>query len=164
MNFALYNAALGAAGATATLTATSTEQDVVNAFNNALNAANTKVTELTNLLTAASDEKVTTLVSAAVLSGKIVASERDSFEKLARADYTNTAKILNGMAAKPSALNSIQLEATLEGTDTGTDPRAGWDFAKWRKEDPAGLEKLQASDPKLVDALRSKYLSQRTKN
>ena len=163
MNFALYNAALTGAGAVANLTAASTEQDVVAAFNEALNAANhkatqaaAKVTELTNQLTAANEEKVTALVAGAVAAGKILASQKGDFETLARANYASAANILHGMAGKPSATNLLVNETS---TTDEVDPRAGWDFGKYRKEAPAVLEKMRVEEPKRYEELKNKYVT-----
>ena len=160
LNYALFNNALAGAGTAANLTAASTDQDVVNAFNAALNGAyekarqaEAKLTDLTNQLNAANEEKVTALVTAAVSSGKILATQKDSFEKLARANYTDTANILSGMAGKASATALLVSETS---STADQDPRAGWDFEKYRKEAPGALEKMRLEEPKRYEELKEK--------
>ena len=159
MKYGLIQAAVAAHGITAALSETSSEADIVDVINRVAKAKDDKITELQNQLNASNEEKVTTLVAEAISSGKIVATQKDDFEKLARANYASTAAILNNMAPKASASNIIQPEATTGKTDDGSaDPRAGWDFAKYRKEAPAALAKMQQEDPKLYEALKDKYI------
>jgi ATP-dependent Clp endopeptidase proteolytic subunit ClpP len=158
MKYGLIQAAVAAHGITAALSETSSETDIVDVINRVAKAKDAKIAELQNQLNASNEEKVTTLVNEAVSSGKIVSSQKDQFEKLARADYASTAAILGGMAPKASASGVIQPDASTdkqEGKDA--DPRAGWDFARYRKEAPGALAKMQQEDPKLYEALKDKY-------
>jgi ATP-dependent Clp protease, protease subunit len=158
MKYGLIVSAAANYGVTAALSETSSETDIVDVINRVATAKDDKITELQNQLNASNDEKVVALVAEAVSSGKIVASQKDSFEKLARADFASTAIMLGGMATKASASSVIVSEVAGEKTTEGTDPRAGWDFAKYRKEAPAALAKMQQEDPKLYDALKEKHV------
>ena len=101
------------------------------------------------------------MVEAAITAGKILAGQKDQYLALAKADLANTSAVLATMPGKPNLHGQLQPEAKGEAAGKETDPKAAWDFGKWRKEDPRGLEAMRKTDPKAYEALKEKYLRSR---
>ncbi|GGF22320.1 ATP-dependent Clp protease proteolytic subunit [Hymenobacter cavernae] len=83
------------------------------------------------------------LVNSAISSGKITATQKDTYTSLLKADFTNTSKILGDMPGRTSVAQRTNLIAST----TGADSRNDWDFDKWSKEDERGLLDMKRNNP-----------------
>lgn len=111
--------------------------------------AEDKVTELDDKIkkmeTLATEQKITALVDGAVESKKITADQKESFVKLANADFDSTKALLDGMKSNPSV--KTQVEEKKE--------EAGAEFLKlsWEEMDKSGkLIQLKADHPDIFFA------------
>ena len=90
-------------------------------------------------------------IANAVTTGKIVASQKETYEKIAQNSGLEVLKtVLGAITARNPITNQI-------GANGKTDlpvGRENWDFDKWQKEDPRGFEALSKSDP---DAFKKLY-------
>lgn len=91
-------------------------------------------------------QRIEEVLNNAVSTGRITATQKDTYKALLGADFTNTAKILNEMPARQSLARQAN-QAAANGTATGTDARNDWDFDKWSKEDEVGLRDMKRNDP-----------------
>jgi hypothetical protein len=92
------------------------------------------------------------MVELAISEGRLDATRKDSFIALAIADFKQASEVIAAIPAKK------ELGANLKTgeKDVHTD-RADWDYMKWAKEDPKGLEQLQATQPAEFEKLRNEY-------
>lgn len=93
-------------------------------------------------------QKVTTLLDKAVSDGRIKASQREHFEKLAEADFDRVKNILEDSKTPSKPTDHLLKDKEKERSD--------WDFDRWRKEDPKGLANLRKQDPEQYKNLLSK--------
>ena len=92
----------------------------------------------------------TDYLNAAVKAGKISETERLSFEKMAEKGVFEDAKaMIDAKAESPTATLSDMVQKTSQ-----TAGRETWDYLKWMKEDPKGLAKLKAENPKEFERLQ----------
>ena len=105
-------------------------------------------------LKAFTTERATTMVDQAVTEGRIDATRKESFVKLAISDYQQAKDVLDAMPAKK------ELAANLKSGNKGIPgDRSNWDYMKWAKEDSEGLANLQVNDHESFNALRAGYKS-----
>ena len=86
------------------------------------------------------------LVDLAVKAGKIPADKKDSFVKLALADFETTKATLEGIPEKQS------LAAQMQGVAGGNNipkERENWTLLQWMKNDMPGLNKLKEESPEV---------------
>lgn len=122
-----------------------------------LNAAKTKLKELEDQGKAQADKAIKAILSEAKKSGKITATQEDTYQRIAEA---------SGVEALKTVLASIPARQNLKGavhgsTNAGTASalRADWGFDKWQKEDPQGLEQMEAENPEEFKALLNQKYS-----
>lgn len=92
----------------------------------------------------------TALVDDAIKAGRITADKKDSFVKLATADFQQAKDLLDAIPAK---------ETFSDKTKTGSNApsRDDWNYMRWLKEDPKGLKAMQAGEPERFEKLKSEY-------
>lgn len=111
-----------------------------------------RITELEAEVQKQHDEAVEAYLSAAVKSGKIKEAEKPSFLKLAKADLESVKSLIDAKAEQASAsLADIAKKTTLAAG------REDWNYIKWMKEDPDGLKKLKADNPKEFERLQATF-------
>lgn len=86
---------------------------------------------------------IDTLVDGAVAGGRIKAAQAAGFKSLAQKDIDGVKAILEDMQTPAKPGNHVKPQAT----NSHLSQREGWDFEKWRKEDPKGLVRLKADHP-----------------
>jgi len=92
----------------------------------------------------------TDYLNAAVKAGKISETERLSFEKMAeKGVFEDVKAMIDAKAESPTATLSDMVQKTSQ-----TAGRETWDYLKWMKEDPKGLAKLKAENPKEFERLQ----------
>lgn len=98
------------------------------------------------------EEKVRTLLDAAVESGKISESEKAQYEVLASKDYETVSQLIASMRV-PNAHQS--LAATLHNPPLAgqAGDRSGWSYLDWAKRDPKGLTSMRADEPERYASL-----------
>ncbi|MEI6683437.1 MAG: hypothetical protein WCO44_12445 [Bacteroidota bacterium] len=118
-------------------------------------------------LAAARDEAVTALqnmhkklaaelVDGAIAEGRLTADKKESFIKLAEGDYKQAKDLIESLPTKKT------LSTTIKPAGTTTEKsREDWNYLKWAKEDPKGLQKMQREDPDGFAALKAAYSSNR---
>ena len=94
------------------------------------------------------------LVDLAIKEGRIEATRKESFVKMAVADFNQAKEVLSAMPAKQDLGGNVGA-----GSKGIPGDRTGWDWLKWSKEDPEGLAQLQANDPDAFNQLRAGYKS-----
>ena len=108
-----------------------------------------QVDTLNNQLTEAKQERVNSMLSAAVADGRITEQEREHFAALAAHDFASVEQLLN-VKQKPSHQS---LAATLHKTVEAKDHRENWSFLEWAKKDPEGLKKMKQEQPERYASL-----------
>lgn len=91
------------------------------------------------------------LVDEAVTAGKITADKKDSFVKLATADFQQAKDVLAAMPGKTTFSDK-----TKTGDKAPAD-REGWDYMRWLKEDAKGLSAMQSTAPERFTTLKAAY-------
>ncbi|HSW64974.1 MAG TPA: HK97 family phage prohead protease [Dissulfurispiraceae bacterium] len=102
--------------------------------------------ELINLRQQADDARqaaIDTLIDGAAQSGRIKVGQAVQYKSLAEKDYDGVKAILDGMQAPAKPADIVKPT----GKPTELSQREGWNFEKWRKEDPKGLLQLKADKP-----------------
>ena len=95
------------------------------------------------------------LVDLAVKDGRITAEKKESFEKLAVADFKQAKDLLDAMPAKTS------LSTQIKRSGETTPDREGWDYMRYLKEAPAELAAMKTDDPTRFEQLRATYKAKR---
>jgi len=98
--------------------------------------------------------QATQLVDMAVSDGRITADKKDSFVNLAMADYKQAKDILDALPGKKTFSDKTKTAGAGSSGD-----RDSWDYMKWVKEDPSGLQQLQVKSPETFAELRANYKS-----
>lgn len=109
--------------------------------NAAIETINARNTELENRLKEINSERVDTLISGAVSSGKILAKDKDHYKQLAETDFELAQGTIERLPAKGSINDQLNKKSP------SADGREDWTFAKWRKEDTPGLLAIKKDDP-----------------
>ncbi len=116
-----------------------------------LKTANQKATDAETKLAEQNKTAITAILETAKKEGKITAEQMPTYEGIAKASGLET---LNTVLAQIPARKTI---AGQMGNTNGKMPdalgREGWDFDKYQKEDPKGLEALSKEDPEAFQAL-----------
>jgi HK97 family phage prohead protease len=89
------------------------------------------------------EEAIEAFLAAAVKAGKIKEAERSVFLKLAGTDFESVKSLIE---AKPEQASTSLADMTKKTTLAAG--REDWNYIKWMQEDPAGLKKLKADNPK----------------
>jgi HK97 family phage prohead protease len=97
------------------------------------------------------DEAVEAYLAAAVKAGKIKETDKPSFLKLAKTDFESIKAIIDAKAEQASASLADMTQKTKLAAG-----REDWNYIKWMKEDPEGLKKLKADNPKEFEKLKVK--------
>lgn len=109
-----------------------------------------KVENLKGQVQTLQQEKVTTLLDAAISAGKITEAEKEQLTSLAAKDFEAVQKLIAAKKAPEAPHKS--LAATLQHTAGAAaapagNERANWTYLDWAKKDPQGLAKLRAENP-----------------
>lgn len=122
------------------VTAESSDAEIELAIQAKLDAEKTARVNAETALAKQKQDAVTACVTAAVGSGKITESQRKTFESIGET---------SGIEALQTALDAIKPVKSIvsqlggaSGVSGAGVTRADWDFDRWQKEDPSGLEKL----------------------
>ena len=99
-------------------------------------------------LSNAEAQRVSELVDKAIENKKITAEQKETYLKLAKADFDSTAEILNKMVAHVSI--SSQLNKDNKSNADFTD----WDYEKFAKENPNELERIMKEEPARFSELK----------
>jgi len=92
----------------------------------------------------------TDYLNASVKAGKISETERLAFEKMAeKGVFEDVKAMIDAKADSPTATLSGMVQKTNQ-----TAGRETWDYLKWMKEDPKGLAKIKAENPKEFERLQ----------
>lgn len=86
-------------------------------------------------------KQIDALLSGAVASGKILATEKENYALQAKENFDFVASVIEKLPAKSN------LSGNTQGGKNDGDERADWSFEKWRKEDTPGLLSIKATDP-----------------
>jgi len=99
----------------------------------------------------------------AAMNVKFTTDQIASFEALAvnEAGIKSLETVLAAMQPVPNINNLLEKEGKATGGSPIAADRAGWTWDKWEKEDPAGLEALEASN---IEAFTKLYNSKFPKN
>lgn len=125
------------------VTEQSTDAEIETAIEAKLNAEKTARVNAENVIAEGKKNRIAAMIASAKLSGKIDAKNEKTFEVIGET---------SGEEALATALDSIKTIPTITGQlnggsgNAGTSNRADWDFDRWQKEDPRGLEKLSYDD------------------
>ncbi|MDR2147728.1 MAG: HK97 family phage prohead protease, partial [Tannerella sp.] len=101
-------------------------------------------------LKAVEKQAQTDYLTAAVKSGKISETERLSLEKMAEKGVFDEVKAM--IDAKPEKASATLADKVQQSNLTAG--RETWDYLKWMKEDPKGLQKIKTENPKEFERLQ----------
>lgn len=93
-------------------------------------------------LTAQKEAQIKSMLDGAIASGKILPTEREQFEKLAKSDFDLAQSTIAKLQGKASIADTI--DRTSAPTGEG---REKWTFDDWRKKDPSGLLAMKKESP-----------------
>lgn len=121
--------------------------------NAAIEALSDRNAQLTAQMKADKDARIKLKLDAAIAEGRLLATQRSQFEKLAEKDMLLFDSTLEVLPKKADITSS--LENGGGGKSAPIVARESWDFDKWRKEDPKGLIEMKANDPEGYQSLLS---------
>ena len=101
-----------------------------------------------------SDQRVnlaTKLVDDAVTAGKITADKKESFVKLATADFDQAKTIIDSLPGKETFSDKTKTGKT------GAADREGWNYMRYLKEAPAELKAMETDNPEQFAKLKAEY-------
>ena len=94
---------------------------------------------------------VTAEIEAGIKAGKLTADQKATYEAIGTTQGIDALKtVLGAIPARNPITNQITGNFKKESNAAG---RENWDFDKWQKEDPKGLEKMSAAEPEKFQAL-----------
>jgi HK97 family phage prohead protease len=95
-------------------------------------------------------ERVEDYLNGAVKAGKINETEKLSFVKLAANDFDSVKAIIDAKGEQAStSLKEMEAKSNLSAG------RETWDYLKWMKDDPKGLQALKNENPKEFERLQA---------
>jgi hypothetical protein len=121
-----------------------------NATNEAIALMVAKNVELQGIVDASQKQKITDLIKLGLTEGRFTADKKETFEKLAAQDFDLAKSTIEALPKKGKLSGKEQL-----GNREGSDDRSEWTFAKWAKEDTAGLLAIKKDDPERYKALQA---------
>jgi ATP-dependent Clp protease protease subunit len=123
----------------------------IEAANQKYEAEKSKRESLENKMAEQNKAAVTAVIEAAKKAGKITAEQVPTYEGIATSSGLEALKtVLDAIPARQPITGKI---ANSGGNNTTQVGRENWDFDKWQKEDPRGLEALSKEDPEAFQAL-----------
>lgn len=93
----------------------------------------------------------TEFLNNAVKAGKITEAEKLSFAKLCEKGCFDEVKTI--VESKPERASETLADKVSKSNTT--DGRESWDYLKWMKEDPKGLQKIKSENPKEFERLQA---------
>lgn len=134
------------------------QTDAVKAAVDAANAESQKVIDQLKAEKQAAEKQATkdkaeALVTAAIDAKKITPAQKESYMKLATADYDSTKAALDAMTGAPTIVN-----ITGKGTEGTAD---GKDYDWYQKNDPDALAEMREKDPERFKILQAAYLKKK---
>ncbi|MCB2379807.1 ATP-dependent Clp protease proteolytic subunit [Hymenobacter sp. BT635] len=112
--------------------------------NNELAKLRKKIQDLEESRQSDQQKQIENVVNSAISTGKITATQKDTYTSLLKADFTNTTKALDSMPGRTSTAQRANSQAASGAANTA---RNDWDFDKWSKEDERGLREMKRNDP-----------------
>jgi ATP-dependent protease ClpP protease subunit len=137
-----------------------TEQEVFDAFKNALNDKDQKITELQNKLQKQADDQAEATVNAAIQEGKIKATDKEQSLKDAKANPEMFARMLSNIPGKTNVTNNMTRGSSEEQPKNGEAKNAGrdsWTYRDYETKDRAALENMEKSEPDKFKKLFKDY-------
>jgi HK97 family phage prohead protease len=122
------------------------------ALNTAIMALAASRDEAVNELKKFNETRAQELVAGAISQGRLSADKKESFEKLAIADYKQASDLIDSLPVKQTLSDKIT-----PGGKSADKGRDDWNYLKWAKEDPKGLAKMQTEDPTRFSELKASY-------
>lgn len=116
-----------------------------------------KITNLESQIKTLLSERITTYLSQAAKDGKIDVKEIPSYTALAEKGFDQVKEIIDGKPIQATA----SLKDMEQRTGLAAGERSAWDYVKWMKEDPKGLQQLRADNPTEFERLQTEF---QTKN
>jgi len=99
-------------------------------------------------------QQITDVITAAVADKKITEAQKPTYQTIGETSGIDALKAVFAGMKTPEPQQTIT-DAIKKVTQTGTPiERSDWDWDKWQKDDPRGLEKLQGED---ADAFKALY-------
>lgn len=151
-----------------TIPAGTSEVDIVNILSTKFSQITTENNVIKSELEKIKAERIETLLASAVTDGKIKPAQKEEYFKLAQANFDSTKNILASMASgqhlEQNKVVNVDPSKNLNAGYTPPEDHSGWDFSEWTKNDPAGLQKLKASDPDAYKKLEDEFLSSAKNN
>lgn len=110
-----------------------------------------EISALNAKISAMEKEQVSGYLSAAVKEGRITEQERGGFASLAEKDFAAVKQVIDARPQKAGASLAAQVQ---NPASAGVSSRQEWDYMKWMKEDPRGLQKLKSERPEEFEQLK----------
>ena len=128
------------------LTEQSSDTAFIEAMQEKLAAEKTGKDSAEAALTTYKNEQITAMLAGAQLDE----AEKETYKKIGETSGIEALAHVLKSKTKPAEDKPLNIGAMLQnggGSTTVTTARADWDFKKWQKEDPKGLEKMSAGEP-----------------
>jgi ATP-dependent Clp protease, protease subunit len=127
------------------------------------------------------EQLIAALIALGESKGVINETNKERYQALAKADFSNTLAIINEAKAtategkeegepekreKPEALSVADLISAMQkngGASKDEDPRANWSYKDWQEKDPKALEQLRVKSPEKVEKLLEAHYGRKVK-
>lgn len=121
------------------------------------NAISAKMQEKDIALAEEKKAKIEAMVDEAVAAGKIAEAQKPTYTEIGTTLGAEKLKeLFAGMQTPQLPKNSVMSQIENHGDDNAQ--RNGWDWDRWQKEDPRGLERLKTEEPETFEKLyKAKY-------
>lgn len=141
-----------------TLTSESTDKEVEAAVETALKNKSDLIADLTNKLAEKNKQSIAAVLQNAIDTGRIVAENKASWEKVLEADFEHGKAAIEGLSPRVDVNNLLNKgEKDKPGASDTKAPRADWTIRDWEKKDPSGLMQLKATNPEAYNTLFKNY-------
>jgi ATP-dependent protease ClpP protease subunit len=110
---------------------------------------------------------IETILDAAVSEGKLKEEDKKTWNALFETNFENAKNALDTIKVVKVTQNVVPISKAInqpQNANSESGDRSDWDYIRWTKEDPKGLEKMQKENPEALNALQNAYLETRKKS
>ncbi len=108
--------------------------------------------------------EIDALLNIAIAEGKISEGDKETWNVLLETSPETAKKALNDLKPVQKVKDFVPISKTInqpQNASAESGDRSDWDYMKWSKEDPKGLEKMQKENPEAFNALQNKFTTSR---
>jgi ATP-dependent protease ClpP protease subunit len=101
---------------------------------------------------------IETILNGAVSEGKLTEEDKKTWNLLFESNFENAKTALDSIKVAKAPQNFVPMSKTInqpQNANSASGERSDWDYMRWAKEDPKGLEKMEKENPETFNALQN---------